>query len=434
MPTTKKYFYNLIGISFFIRLFIFVVFYTHVSIFPDSSGYIELAERLLDFNLSGYSGRRSPGYPLLIALAAGNLYLVVIYQLILGVFTSGYWYKSMIRLKFTPKISFFTALFLTTLLNTIFFETSILVESWALFLITVIAYRVIKDYQRKPSVKNEIITSLLLGLLTLVKPFYAFLPFLLYGLYVLKVFKLNRIFNKKIILLVFPLIAYFGWSYVNKLNTGYFVSTTFFGLNTAQNCVRFAEKTPAEYQWISEPYVEYREKAKKENKNLAMTIWYAYNDKAFEKYNLSFNELSVELGEFARTTIAQNPLDYLKQVVFYSWGDFWKPVIYWNYEDFNFSYTNKIFSMVWYVQRTLLIILRLSFLLLIPFYIFQMFKKRRVSIPFVLCMIVLATSVLQALVTYGGNARFSFPLEFIMVIVVMLFFKEYKYFGLIKEK
>lgn len=44
------------------------------------------------------------------------------------------------------------------------------------------------------------------------------------------------------------------------MNTGYFVPTTFYGFNIAQNCVHFAEKVPEKYALISGIYVRQREK------------------------------------------------------------------------------------------------------------------------------------------------------------------------------
>lgn len=431
----KQHFYYLFGLGLLVRLIIFFVFYTHITIYPDSSGYIELAERLMQFDLSGYSGRRSPGYPLLIALAGGYLYIVIFIQFLLGCITSLCWYKTLIKLKFSEKQSLWISLFLSTLLNVIFFETAILVEAFTVFLLSWVIFRIVKSQnQGENSTKTELFTGLLLGLLTLVKPFYAFVPFLFYGFYILQHFNLKALFSKKLILLVFPLIAYFGWSYVNQLNTGYFVSTTFFGLNTAQNCVRFAEKAPKEFNWIAEPYTKYRQKSRQENRNLAMTIWYAYEDGAYDEYDLSFNEFSAELGKFARQTIQQNPLEYLKQVVFYSWRDFWKPGIYWNYQAFNFKYANKLFVAVWYFQKTILYFFRLSFLLMIPLLLVKDIKNRKLTINTILTLLVLAASVLQALVTYGTNSRFSFPFEFIMVFVVVAFFKDKGYLKKAKFK
>ena len=51
-------------------------------------------------------------------------------------------------------------------------------------------------------------------------------------------------------------------------------------------------------------------------------------------------------------------------------------------------------------------------------------KNRKLSISSQLSLLVLAASVLQALVTYGTNSRFSFPFEFIMVFVVITFIQQ----------
>lgn len=233
----------------------------------------------------------------------------------------------------------------------------------------------------------------------------------------------KTIFSKNIFLIIFPLIAYYGWCYVNKLNTGYFAATSYYGITNAQNCVYFAEKVPKEYEWISKPYVEYREKSIKENKVIAMTIWYAYEDGAFDKYNLSFQELSKELENYTKVAIKNNPFDYLKQIMLRSWFDFWKPTIYWNYNKFNFSLVNKVFAGIWYIQYAILFLLKLIFLGLIPYYFYQFYKKRQLTNELTIVIIVFSNSILQAIVTYGTNYRFSLPYEFIMIISVLLFLK-----------
>ena len=79
--------------------------------------------------------------------------------------------------------------------------------------------------------------------------------------------------------------------------------------------------------------------------------------------------------------------------------------------------------MAWYLQRVFLILFRLSFLLLVPFYIYQFFKNKIVTNEVIIVAIVFGNSVLQAIVTFGTNDRYSFPYEFIMIILVLMFFK-----------
>jgi hypothetical protein len=405
------------------RLLVFLIFYSSVSIFPDSEGYIELSKFISSLNLKGYGGLRTPGYPLIISLFSQNLYGVVFFQFGLGIIASLFWYKSLVNFDFSTKNSFIITLFLSGFINIFFFETSILVESSVLFFISLIVFLISKNSFESSNILNHLFLSLVFAFLVLIKPFYVFLPFLFITFTLLKGFNFKRLILN-LFLIVLPLFAYFGLSYINKINNGYFVPTAHFGLTRAQNCVYFAEKSTKEFDWISKPYVLYREKSIKENKDLAMSIWYAYDDGAFDKYNMTFIELSFKLGEYANLTIRNNPMDYLKQIVCRSWFDFWKPTVYWNYNKFNFKYANKLFLAVYYVQYVILLFFRLFFIMLIPYNVFQFLKNKKVTITFMLTMFVFSNSILQAIATYGDNNRYSFPFEFIMIIVVFLFIRE----------
>ena len=73
---------NIVIFGILLRAFFFLIFYTSVTIFPDSDGYIELSKLISDFNLKGYHGLRSPGYPLIISVFNQNLYLVVFFSVL----------------------------------------------------------------------------------------------------------------------------------------------------------------------------------------------------------------------------------------------------------------------------------------------------------------------------------------------------------------
>lgn len=414
---------NIVFFGILLRAFFFLIFYTSVTIFPDSEGYIELSKLISNFNLNGYHGLRSPGYPLIIAFFNQDLYYVVFFQFCIGISSTVFWYKTLINFKFSLKSSFIVTIFLGSFIHIFFYETNILVESLVLFFISILFYLISDNILERLTFRILIGLSLFFGVLVLIKPFYAFLPFLLFAFLIIKKPSLKTVFSKNVILLVFSLIAYYGLSYVNKINTGYFAPTSYYGLTNAQNCVYFAEKTSKEFDWISKPYVQYRELAIKEKKDVAMSIWLAYENGAFDKYNLTFQELSIELGKFAKVAIKENPDEYLKQVVFRSWFNFWKPTFKYNDEKFNFRYANKICVGIWYLQRVFLILFRISFLLLIPYYIYKFFKNKICTNEIIIVAIVFGNSVLQAIVTFGTNDRYSYPYEFIMIILVLLFIK-----------
>ncbi|RTL13205.1 MAG: hypothetical protein EKK56_05630 [Flavobacteriaceae bacterium] len=414
----------LIAIEIIFRLILFSIFYSSVTIFPDSEGYIDLAQRVSNFDFSNYNGLRSPGYPLLISFVNSNLYAVIFIQFGLGIITSVFQYKTLNHLGFSKRNSLIFTLFIGCFLNVFFFETCILVETLVLFLMSAFVYLLSKTSFQNQSLKFDFLISFILGYLVLIKSFYIFIPFILLIWLLLKQPNFKTIFRKSCLILLFPMLAFWSWSYVNKVNIGQFSTSGISGLYLAQNCVYFAEDAPKEFDWISKPYVAYREKSIGENRDVAMAIWYAYEDGAYDKYNLTLPEFSVELGKFAKAAIKENPFAYLKQVITKSWFDFWKPTINWNYEAFNFKYANKLFLGVWYLQSALIVLIKAGFLFVFGFQLIQFLKSRKFVLEFLLSSIVFSASVLQALATYGTNYRFSFPFEFIMIIIVLLFLKK----------
>ena len=165
----------LVGILF--RLLLSILYF-NVTIFPDSGDYINLSKYLLNFNLNGYDGNRSPGYPFLMFLAFGSQKLVILYQLDLGIITSILWYKILLKLQFNTKLSLYIALFLESFLHVYFYETAILVESFTLFLISFLFLQLAYGFLDKKKWKIDVLMGFLLGCLVLIKPFYVFSNFI----------------------------------------------------------------------------------------------------------------------------------------------------------------------------------------------------------------------------------------------------------------
>ena len=169
----------LIAIEVIFRLILFSIFYSSVTIYPDSEGYIELAKRMSSFNLSNYNGLRSPGYPLLISFVNSNLYAVIFIQFGLGIVTSVFQYKTLVHFDFSKKNSLMISIFISSFLNVFFFETCILVETFVLFLMSAFVYLLSKTPFQNQNLKLDFLMSFILGYLVLIKSFYIFIPFLL---------------------------------------------------------------------------------------------------------------------------------------------------------------------------------------------------------------------------------------------------------------
>lgn len=398
--------------------------YPSVTIYPMSNNFKHLTSILGNFAFENYIGERTFGYPLFMAFCLNNNVLIMIAQLITGIITWVIWYKTLKELKFNPKFSFYLTLFMGSFIHIFLYETAIMIETVSLLVISWIFYLISKGYLEEKNRKKDWLMFFLVGYLVMLKPFYVFIPFIIYGFSVLKNFNIKRIINHKIVIVCSGLLFYFGWSYVNKLHTGYFVSSTFFGLNLAQNCVHFAENTTDEYKELGVTYAKHREKTIEANKNAAMSIWYGIDDIKSVVGIDYFPDFSAYLEKYAKATIALNKDEYIKQVITVSWVDFWDIDIYWNLLHFPDSFSELLFKTIWNIQYAILITFKLLFILLIPVYLFNFIRTRKITFEIVVVTITFATSVLQAIVTYGTNSRYSFPFEYLMIIVVILFLRK----------
>ena len=403
-----------------IRL-VLAVLYQHITLYPDTEDYIFLAKRLLDLNLSGYEGQRSPGYPILLAISNISDVATVVLQACMGILSLIIIYKTSLAIGVSKKISLITTLILTCYLPAIFFEFALLSETLTLLFIVLIFYLFNNIWKGKS--KSYLLLGLACGYLISIKPFYIFLPVISYLFLLFNDNQKEKYIQKTIYILFIPIIVFLGWSYVNKINTGYFTATTFYGFNLAQNCVNFAENTTAEYSEIGEIYAKYRDN-RTSDKETAMTIWEAYPELE-EKTGLTFPDLSKRLYDYSIATIKENPEAYIKQV-FISWCDFWKTSLYWEYDSVTVSCAKNVILYICYIERILLQLIKTLFVLLIPYNIIQTIRKKRLSPQTIISIVVLSASILQALITYGTNSRFSFPFEMLIVLSVLLNLLEYR--------
>lgn len=407
----EKYPISILVILGFVFRILFYFFNQNVLLTNDSQTYIDLAKLISSGSLKGYFGGRSPGYSLLIAFLGNYNQLVVLFQMIIGIFSSLFWCKILKHFKFNLIVSLSVSLFFSSFLHVLCYEHAILIETINLFIVTVLVYYILK---------NQILeTAFCLAILVLLKPFYIYLPFVIFTYLAFNNLNLKIIIKQKLIVLILPLFVFFSWSYVNFLNTGFFVSSTYFGLNKIQNCVNFIEKAPEEFNWIKTPYLKQRELHSKDGLGNPMCIWYAVDNGDFEYKKMTFPQLSNEFGKCADVTIKNNFGLYIKQVIFLSFKEFWNVEMV----STNSLEKSQILKNIWNFERIFLRIIKTLFLFLIPFYIFKFLKNKHFNIELLLVLILLSTAILQALLVYGSNGRYSFPFEFIMITMVLLFIK-----------
>jgi len=246
-------------------------------------------------------------------------------------------------------------------------------------------------------------------------------------LMIYKHLKLSKILIQVFLIGMPAFASYQTWSMLNFYNTGYKTVTVFSGMNLAQNCVYFIDKASDSHAALRDLYVHKRDAVIANNGDVSMSIWRVYEElKA--KENITVAELSQRFDPINKELIHQNPLAYSKQVGI-SWIAFWEDYILWNYSRFKYDIPKWILSGTWlYIQRPLLFIINGAFLLISFTMIARRIRKKEVSLTFYFfcVLLILGSSLGQALMIYGNNGRFSVPfLPFIIVVVSHFLYETY---------
>ena len=403
---------------------IFYFGYNSFSEAPDSWAFNHFVTELINNNFNDYVGERTPGYPYLVYLLNHDKMLVVLVQMLMGVITSILWFKTLLNLKISEKIAFYCTLFFALYLQNFFNETFILAETFMLLLNSIILYILLNNYFEKKQIIVEISMSVLLAVLILVKPFFLFYPFLIFALYLIKNPAFKKVISVKLIIFILPAYAYFSWCSFVEEKIGYFEPTAYFGLNLAQNCLYFAEKGPKEYDYIAKPYVKYRDEMLLNGEDASMAVWKVWGGQHLAPKYTKFADVTHQFGKYAKATITSNLGDYFYYSITNSWFDFWKVFDMKPYMNFKDGSFNSVVSVINTIQMLLLLILKFVFLILSFYYFFLFIKNRKVTSVMILLAFIHAAAILQALVVYGTNAKYAFPYEFFMLVVVLLFLKE----------
>lgn len=405
---------------------VMLLLYTDYSIFPDSGGYIDLANKLSDLDLTGYSGKRTPGYPGIIALVGNNLNWVKVIQHIFGIISTLLLFdlvKSEVKSKF---IAFLAAVFTTSFIHLIFFEAAILTETTALFTLLLVFWIIKKKECLNANVSyfKIILISLIFAYIYLVKPMFIYVPIFFGLFFLIKNFQLNykTTLLKSMLVLIIPFITFYSWCSLNERNIGVFGSTYFLGINLSQTATPFFELVPQEHEVIRDILIKHRDSLIIHNPNkTAMSVWAAH-DELISTTNLTAPQLSEKLGEISIELFKQHPDLYLKQVSI-SWLHFWKENILWKPKQIKSVIVKNIFMGTWlYIQQWIAIAVNIMFLYFSIKQIKKLIKLRVKSFDFNLFLmsIILLGSVAQAMIIYGSNGRFSFPYFSLIIYFVFI--------------
>jgi hypothetical protein len=319
-------------VSLGIRLSLF--FTSDAIIWPDSSGYISLAESIRNGDLSSNSGVRTPGYPLFLLFINNDRQYAVLAQIFLGlcVTTSLFWTTFF----FTQNNSIATIAGASYGLNIaqIQFELSILTETLTTFLAILSVVFLFLLWQRVQYQKKYTWLVVLIGftssLTTITRPSFLFFPIVLSFFIAIILIRSN---NKPwVSLLVLAITAFLigGWSTINYIQHGFFGPSNITGYSLVELTGAVIEFVPEPYHQIRDIFLVYRPEQIRRYGVPIGTQWVSVEDVMAET-GLSFTQLSNVYRDLSLFLIRNYPAQYAR-VGFISWNNYWAPadLHYWS--------------------------------------------------------------------------------------------------------
>lgn len=420
MKVKNNWFFYLIIIAIAFKLSIFL--FTAVPLVsPDSGGYIGLARNISSFNLSGYVGIRTPGYPLIIALCNMNLTIVVVVQMVLGIFISLLMFKITYTLTSNPQFAFISALTYLFYVQQFDIERFILSETVTTFFVTAAVYFSIVYFFRGKLFYKMLISVLLGCFAALTKPLLILLPFFLIIIFTIDVLyyreKLITLLLRLPILLLLSITSITSWSYVNYKNNQVFTLSTLSGLGMTNAVGGFMIPRNDQFKEIRDIYIKHRTIQINKTGSYVNTIFQAFPEMQQET-GLNYASLSVQLQKMSKLEISEQPKLYIRHIVG-SVYRFWNPLAE---REFNKLYNLKLLPGT--IGRVIILILNVLFIISLPLLLLLIYKKQfDYNTLFILIgvyLFVWGSSIAQGMVEYG-NLRYSLPFQPITSCFAIIF-------------
>jgi len=398
-----------------IRFWFWQIYETQTA--PDTGTYVEVAAQIGAMDFSGYMGRRTPMYPLLLAAAQLDHNAVWVAQSVLGVGISILIFLLVLEFVRSVPLALTVALFHSLTLNQLFYEANILTETLATFLVLASVLLVLRSLRDNGSIGLATLAGLCTAAATLTRPQFIYLgP--LFG-FALLVATWGSDKKRLVALVAAFLLPLAGWALFNKATVNYLGLTTQLGMSLAQHSGKFIDKAPDEFATLRDIYMKHRVQMPADADH--MTIWEAVPD-MLKETGLSFLDLNRQLTKLSVVLIANNPDVYLRSVLG-AWYSFWPVPNTWNRDQIRGPGARRALELLWSVEHVLLRAMNLAFVVLAlglaARAVFRRFADRRENLYLLLAGVVLAGSVVQALLEATDNARYSIPTQPLVGIFVI---------------
>ena len=408
----------LAAIAVTVRAGMFLVYQPVV--YPDTGSYLTLASQLLHFDFSEYDGVRTPGYSVLLLLAGQSLFVVWLMQSAMGVLISLLLFWICFSHTGNTFWSFAAGLCHSLALNQLFFEASVLSETFSTLLLVLFIACLISALKNGPRSRYGVAAGVLSALVTLTRPVYVYVGPLFVLLALLFERDARRLAASLGVAFLIPVLS---WTAFNKVTIDYLGLSTMTGHNLTNHSGGFMERASDEHATIRDIYLKYREQKVAQTGSHSMTIFLAHREMR-EKTGLNRVALSRQLTNLSLELFVNNPALYLRSVA-RSWARFWAAPSYMRSEQFLVPAAATIAEGAWRVERMLFVLMNALAILASAWVVTSAVIRRLkgttgLSIPLIVTSVVMGASLLQALVEFGENARYAIPTQSLAALLVLL--------------
>jgi len=291
----------------------------------DTGDYVALAHQIQTWDFSGYTGSRTPIYPLLILAAGYSPLIVELIQMLTGIAVSVMIFSMALRQTRSATLALVLGLACCLSLNLLLWEKWLMTEALATFLLTLSLW-VLQRIQTGDARRLWVYVAL--GLIAaacgLTRPLmYYYAPLLLLFLPLGRTISWPDRLKRACAFALPALLPLLWWCGVNARLIGVFSPSTLGGYGIIKHVDSVIAEAPAEYDPIVRPYLMHRD----ENGSHLLTIHRA-EGQIEAATGLSPAELSTKLTRLSLTLIRRHPYVFVKSA-YMGWSAFWQPGIRW---------------------------------------------------------------------------------------------------------
>lgn len=397
--------------------------------YPDTGTYVSAARDLLAGDFSRSQGRRTPGYPLLIALVGEAPQNIFVAQLTAGLLISVLLFYVALLMTARPGFAFLAGMTYNLNLQQLFLEGAILSETASTLGVVAVVAAMLNVFRRLRAGRRASVMLLLLGVLAgaaiLTRPQYVFLPLMLpllvaYAVSGLRLPSGGAIKYASLATLPAVLLV-LAWAAVLYVKVGFFTLSTQSGFGLVNHSIAFMELAPDRYAAIRDVLLKYREQRLATVGHFRNTIWYALPE-IRQVTGLSLPEASREVQKMSFEMFAGHPVLYGISVA-QAWVDFWTVPILWNFDRLRPSWLASPLAALWWIEHKLLRIANVVFVLLV--FLVPISRRVRLRVGWDLDLtsisaLILLSSIIQALADQGASSRYAVTIQALVVLVVMV--------------